>query len=202
MDLSEFEFPTREDVIAKLSRQSTLYPPGRYFQYSNLSLTLAGEIIAQLSGMPYDAYVKQHILTPLGLNDTFPELPREHRGGRFAMGYGGRRRKGGRETIKFFQARGIAPAAGYASTVEDLAKFASWQFRLIDNGRHRGLESLHAPRDATRTMDGPRLGIDVGPRFFRQAPERQNVRRPRRRLSRLSLRSAAPDERKDRHRPS
>jgi CubicO group peptidase (beta-lactamase class C family) len=31
----------------------------------------------------------------------------------------------------FFQARGIAPAAGYASTVEDLAKFASWQFRVL-----------------------------------------------------------------------
>jgi hypothetical protein len=29
---------------------------------------------------------------------------------------------------------GIAPAAGFASTAEDLAKFASWQFRLLDKG--------------------------------------------------------------------
>ena len=137
----EFEFPEREDVIERLSRQSTLYPEGRYFQYSNLGLTLAGEIVAQLSGMPYDAYVKQHILMPLGLSDTFPELPAEHRGGRFATGYGGKRREGGREIIKFFQAKGVAPAAGFASTVEDLAKFASWQFRLLDKG---GTEILRA----------------------------------------------------------
>jgi hypothetical protein len=43
--------------------------------------------------------------------------------------------------MPFFQARGIAPAAGYASTVEDLAKFASWQFRLLDKG---GAEILKA----------------------------------------------------------
>jgi len=36
--------------------------------------------------------------------------------------------------IPFFQAKGIAPAAGYASNVIDLAHFASWQFRLLNSG--------------------------------------------------------------------
>ena len=31
-----------------------------------------------------------------------------------------------------YDANGIAPAAGFASTAPDLAKFASWQFRLLD----------------------------------------------------------------------
>ena len=31
---------------------------------------------------------------------------------------------------------GIAPAAGFASTVEDLARFASWQFRVLDGNDH------------------------------------------------------------------
>jgi len=39
-----------------------------------------------------------------------------------------------REPMPFFQARGIAPAAGFTSTVEDLARFASWQFRLLAKG--------------------------------------------------------------------
>jgi CubicO group peptidase (beta-lactamase class C family) len=39
------------------------------------------------------------------------------------------------ETIySIFTARRIAPAAGYASTVGDLGRFASWQFRLLSKG--------------------------------------------------------------------
>ena len=84
----EFEFPTREQVIERLSSQETLYPAYKYFQYSNLGLTLAGEIVAEVSGRPYADYVRQNILGPLGLESTSPEIPAEHRGGRLAIGYG------------------------------------------------------------------------------------------------------------------
>ncbi len=137
----EYSFPTREEIIDHLSEQKTLYPEGRYFQYSNLGLTLAGEIVAQVSGEPYADYSKKHILDPLGLRDTSTEIPVAHRGERFAMGYGGKRREGGREPLTFFQVKGIAPAAGYASTVLDLAKFASWQFRLLSTGGEEVLKA-------------------------------------------------------------
>ncbi|NIN71908.1 MAG: serine hydrolase [Gemmatimonadetes bacterium] len=130
----EFEFPTREQVIERLSSQETLYPAYKYFQYSNLGLTLAGEIVAELSGRPYASYVQAHILDPLGLESTSPEIPVEHRGGLLATGYGSRGREGERSELTFLQVRGIAPAAGFASTVEDLAKFAAWQFRLLEHG--------------------------------------------------------------------
>jgi CubicO group peptidase (beta-lactamase class C family) len=126
----DFPFPTREEIIAGLKNQETLYPAWKYFQYSNLGLTLAGEIVRERSGMAYDAYVRANVLEPLGLTNTYPEIPEQHRGGQLATGYGALNRQGIREEQPFFQARGIAPAAGYASTVEDLAKFASWQFRL------------------------------------------------------------------------
>jgi CubicO group peptidase (beta-lactamase class C family) len=137
----EFPFPTREQIMERLSNQKTLYPADRYFQYSNLGLTLAGEIVAAASGQPYEEYIQKNILEPLGLRDTTPFLPEEQRGGRFATGYGVFPREGERGEIPFFQARGIAPAAGYASTANDLAKFASWQFRLLDKG---GQEVLKA----------------------------------------------------------
>ncbi len=137
----EYSFPTREEIIDRVSEQKTLYPEGRYFQYSNLGLTLAGEIVSQISGQPYAEYSQRHILDPLGLKDTSTEIPVQHRGGRFAMGYSGRRRGGGREPLTFFQVNGIAPAAGYASTVLDLAKFASWQFRLLSSGGEEVLKA-------------------------------------------------------------
>jgi CubicO group peptidase (beta-lactamase class C family) len=43
--------------------------------------------------------------------------------------------------MPFFQAKGIVPAAGYSSTVIDLARFASWQFRLIGGGKEEVLRA-------------------------------------------------------------
>jgi len=138
---SPFTFPTREEVIERLAKQETLYPAETYYQYSNLGLTLAGEVVAAASGEPYAAYVRRHVLDPLGLKDTTPELPETERGKRLAVGYGAITRDGSRTPLPFFSARGITPAAGFASTATDLARFASWQFRLLGKG---GAEVLNA----------------------------------------------------------
>jgi CubicO group peptidase (beta-lactamase class C family) len=130
----DYAFPTREQVKEKIASQQTLYPAEAHFQYSNLGLTLAGEVVAAASGQPYDEYVKSHILGPLGLTGTTPEIPADQRGNRLATGYSILTRDGEPKAMPFFQVRGIAPAAGYASTAEDLARFASWQFRLLDTG--------------------------------------------------------------------
>jgi CubicO group peptidase (beta-lactamase class C family) len=129
-----YPFPTHDQIVARLGEQRTLYPASRYFQYSNLGLTLAGEIVASVSGQPFGAYVRTHILDPLGMKDTFTEVPEELRGDRLAIGYSARKRDGSREVIPPFQTRGIAPAAGFASNVPDLARFAMWQFRLLSTG--------------------------------------------------------------------
>lgn len=143
----DFPFPTREEIIEGVSHQETLYPARRYFQYSNLGLTLAGEIVAARSGMSYHDYVRRNVLTPLGMDDTFSEIPEQHRGGRLATGYSAMTREGRRDEVAFFQAKGIAPAAGYASTALDLARFASWQFRLTGDTeevlRAHTLDEMH-----------------------------------------------------------
>ena len=128
----DFPFPTREQVDADLGKQQTLYPASTYFQYSNLGLTLLGEIVEEVSGEPYESYVKDHILEPLGLSDTRPDMPEERYGKQLAVGYSALNRDRTREKVFFFRARGITPAAGFTSNVEDLGRFASWQFRLRD----------------------------------------------------------------------
>lgn len=130
----EHKFPTREQIIEALSGQEELYPADTYFQYSNLGMSLLGEVIAAVSGKPYAQYIQENILTPLGLENTSPEIPEEQRGKQLATGYSVRLRDGSRKVIPFYLVNGIAPAAGFASTVEDLARFASWQLRLLENG--------------------------------------------------------------------
>ncbi len=128
----DFPFPTSSEIKQKLGDQETLYPSSTYFQYSNLAMTLLGEIVAEVSGIPYEQYIEANILKPLGLSDTRPFLPKEMHGNELTMGYSTMMRDGNRKQMPFFQANGIAPAAGFSSNVTDLAKFAAWQFRLLD----------------------------------------------------------------------
>lgn len=128
----DFTFPTREEVRSLLGGQSTLYPAQRYYQYSNLGLTLVGEVVSELSGEDYDSYVQAHVLEPLGLDDTATGFPTDSRESRIATGYGYAGREGSPPAMPRYDARGITPAAGFASTALDLARFASWQFRLLD----------------------------------------------------------------------
>jgi CubicO group peptidase (beta-lactamase class C family) len=137
----DFPFPTRQQMIEKLKTQSTLYPAQRQYQYSNLALSLAGEIVQERSGQEYQAYIRANILDPLGLSSTRTYYPEKLRGDELAIGYTGMDRSGTREPVNPFFTRGITPAAGLTSSVNDLARFASWQFRLLEEG---GVEVLDA----------------------------------------------------------
>jgi CubicO group peptidase (beta-lactamase class C family) len=48
----DYPFPTHEQIVEKISKQEMLYPADTYYQYSNLGLTLAGEVVAAVSGQP------------------------------------------------------------------------------------------------------------------------------------------------------
>jgi len=129
--IAPFDFPTHEQVVSRLRSQTMLYPADRYYQYSNLGLTLAGEIVSETSGVPYADYVRRNVLEPLGLDDTWPEIGEYPEPDRLAVGYTAVRRDGARRRLPGFRVEGIGPAAGFASTVEDLARFASWQYRAL-----------------------------------------------------------------------
>ncbi|MGB5360818.1 MAG: serine hydrolase domain-containing protein [Eudoraea sp.] len=129
----DFPFPTQEEIKKELGNQETLYPASTYFQYSNLGLTLLGEIVEQVSGISFTTYVEEQIIKPLQLNDTRTQLPENLYGSQLAIGYSSLNRQGQRQKVKLFQANGIGAAAGFSSNVLDLGKFASWQFRLMDS---------------------------------------------------------------------
>ena len=137
----DYPFPTHDQIVARISQQQPLWEASRRYQYSNLGLTLVGETVAAVSGASYTSYAQSHVLDALGLKDTHPFLPMPLYGKRLAVGWGAIKRDGTRDLLKPFETRGITPAAGYASTAEDLGRFAIWQFRLLRTGKQEVLKA-------------------------------------------------------------
>lgn len=125
---TDSKFPTRQQIIETLPGQTTVLPTETQWKYSNLALSLAGEIVAAVSGMPYAGYVREHILDPLGMNDTHVRSP-DPGHPQLAVGYGRRLPDGSRALSPFTDSRGITPAANMTTSVEDLARFAMLQLR-------------------------------------------------------------------------
>lgn len=126
------EFPTKEEILNALNDQETLYPSSTYFQYSNLAMALLGFIVEEVSGQSYDDYIQATILDPLNLQDTRTDMPEELWGSQLAVGYSYETMDGEQLKVPMFEPNGVTAAAGFSSTVEDLASFAAWQFRLYD----------------------------------------------------------------------
>jgi CubicO group peptidase (beta-lactamase class C family) len=64
------EPPATLDTYLKYAISRRLYAmPGTMYSYSNMAYAFLGRIIEKVSGMPYEDYVKYHILYPNGIYD-------------------------------------------------------------------------------------------------------------------------------------
>jgi CubicO group peptidase (beta-lactamase class C family) len=52
-----------------------IYPPGEISAYSNYGAALAGYIVSQVSGEPWDAYIQHHLLDPLDMRHSTASEP-------------------------------------------------------------------------------------------------------------------------------
>src|SRR5215207_2340315 len=60
--------PPREWLVSHMPAR--VRPPGDIAAYSSYGTALAGYIVARVSGKPYDQYIQEHILNPLGMVHT------------------------------------------------------------------------------------------------------------------------------------
>lgn len=137
---NEFKFPSREEMIRLIPEQQAVFPPDTEYKYSNLAVAIAGEVVVAVSGEPYERYVQEHILDPLGMQATLvmptPSAPQ------LATGYRKRVPGEAREPEDFISFGGYTPAAGFVSSVDDLAKLVELQFR---DGQAAGAQILSGP---------------------------------------------------------
>jgi CubicO group peptidase (beta-lactamase class C family) len=96
-------------------------PPGTYASYSNYASALAGYIVQRVSGVPWDDYIEQHVLAPLGMTQTSTRQPlparlRSDMSNSYAW-------VGGAFVPKKFEIVEPMPAGSIASSATDMAKF-------------------------------------------------------------------------------
>jgi CubicO group peptidase (beta-lactamase class C family) len=145
-------YPSREELVARAQDLKLIYPANSRFNYSNLGYSLLGEIIATVSGLDYEEYVRRNILDPLEMDDTVLFPPDQPTCDRLATGYAHLpRRPGPRAALTGREPGAFAPAGGYYSSVLDMAKFAMWQFRVRADEDERilgrtTLEEMQSPQ--------------------------------------------------------
>jgi CubicO group peptidase (beta-lactamase class C family) len=120
---------------ARLKRE-----PGRRARYSNFGVGLLGYALARRAGTTYGELVRARICEPLGLVDTFVDVPPERRD-RLADGHG---RRG--KPVSHWDLPTLAGAGALKSTVDDMLRFLALQQDAGDGPLARAARATHVPR--------------------------------------------------------
>jgi CubicO group peptidase (beta-lactamase class C family) len=112
--------PLKDFLTEKIPAR--IFPPGQVVAYSNYGAALAGEIVAEVSGEPFEQYVANHILEPLGMDhSTFLQPLPSGMNQNAAVGYDiddkGVPHAGSFEFIQ------VQPAGALSATATDVAHF-------------------------------------------------------------------------------
>ena len=113
--------PTRDEFLAQLSGVENVLEPGRRFHYSNLGFALLGEVVRRVSGQPYEDYVDERILRPLGMERTTWHAATPYAKGYFVDPYDERLRP-----ESDMEPGATQSVGGLWSTVGDLARWAAF----------------------------------------------------------------------------
>ena len=96
-----------------------IFLPGKIPSYSNYGFTLAGYIVERVSGEKFERYIENHILKPLGMNNSTFEQPLPPQlGPQMSKGYLSASKKP--RDFEWVQA---APAGALTTTAADMTQF-------------------------------------------------------------------------------
>ncbi len=127
--------PLEEILRKQMPRR--VRPPMQEAAYSNHGTGLAQYLVELVSGMPFETYVEQQILAPLGMNaTTFRQPLPPHLRERMAKGYAW---QDGMFEEKLFEIVPMTGAGGASSTAADMTVFMN---ALMNQTRHDTISLL------------------------------------------------------------
>lgn len=131
---------TLEETVDKLAKIPLRQQPGTEWHYS-VSVDVQARLVEVLSGMTFDAFLKERIFTPLGMNDTDFYVP-EDKVERLAVSYQPEEEGGLTplpNTQHFTKPKMLNGGGGLISSMDDYLRFARM---LLNEGELDGVRLL------------------------------------------------------------
>ncbi|MBD8499771.1 beta-lactamase family protein [Paenibacillus sp. CAU 1523] len=141
-----------EQTARTLLNQPLNREPGSSYEYATINYDLLGLIIEKVTGQPYKAYMQEHILQPLGMNDSkvgVEQIPPAN----MAMGYRLQFTVPTAHTPAIY--RGNTPAGYIISSANDVAK---WMNVQLGNVQLQGIDpqlvgDSHVPDQSVEPLE-------------------------------------------------
>jgi CubicO group peptidase (beta-lactamase class C family) len=150
------------------------FEPDTRYQYSNAGINTAGRIVEVVSGMEYEEFLKQRLLTPLGMKDT-TFRPGKKQIARLAKSYKPNADGTALEETLISQlryplderGRQAVPAGGLFSTANDIARFCQMILNdgVLDGTRYlseTAVQQMTTRQTASAIAESYGLGWSVG----------------------------------------
>jgi CubicO group peptidase (beta-lactamase class C family) len=150
--------------VEKMADLDQVSPLGTHASYNNAAVVLAGRVIEKVTGQVYEAAIKELLLDPLGLEQTYAFM-NDIMTRRFAVGHN--HHQDGSITIArpWALPRSVAPAGGWSASVRDQLAWA--RFHLGDGRGKDGTQvlsraSLDRMKEPTFSLGASAIGDYVG----------------------------------------
>jgi CubicO group peptidase (beta-lactamase class C family) len=152
-----------ERYVRSLTGEEMLFEPGGGSRYSNMAFDIMGDVIAKVSGMSFDDYVRTHILEPLGMESTsfiHSETPEELRTQGHSLAFSKRIDLAPCPVYPYN--RRHAPSSTLNSNVEDMCRWALANLRRGELDGKRILQEASYAEMWSREDDTPTIGLSWG----------------------------------------
>ncbi len=126
--------------------------PGSLYEYSNLGMGLLGHVLALRAGKTYEALLRERVLAPLGMRETFITVP-VGKAQRFAVPH-----DGDLEVVLPWDLPTLAGAGALRSTTRDMLRFADAVTHRDRGPLGKAIELSIEPRRPT-TIPDMRIGL-------------------------------------------
>jgi len=156
--LERKDYSNKEMMLMQAHSMICRWPPGERQTYCNVNYVILGYVIKKITGMEYGQYLKEKMLTPLGmLNSNFDLYPKN--AGLDVKEYiapGGRVKLVPSVTVL------IGPAASLWSSADDMLKFIRF---FLENGnpllKESSIETMETPRSSLAARAGLKSGYAI-----------------------------------------
>ena len=135
---------TRRQILDRLRNIPLKYDFRTTYAYDNILYLVAGEVIAEVSGMSWEDFVKKRIFDKVGMEESVSRYSALKANDNFSFGHA--RNGYDIRIVENFRDRNIGdagdPAGGICSSASDMAR---WLITQLDSGRTPSQEKIFTP---------------------------------------------------------